>query len=64
MFEHDVLRGHFEEMLQAAQAAAGKYESLARTAPDDAAREQLRRIARDEARHVALAERLLEIVGE
>jgi len=64
MFEHGVLREHFEQMLRAAQAAAGRYESLAEATDDDTAREQFRRIARDEARHVGLAERLLEIVGE
>lgn len=64
MLELAVLREHFEQMLQAAESAAGRYESLAAAADDETAREQFRRIARDEARHVGLAERLLEIVGE
>jgi rubrerythrin len=64
MPERFVLRGHFTEMLQAARTAADKYDRLARTAESPAAREQLQRLARDESRHVELAERLLEILSE
>ncbi len=64
MPERAILREHFTEMYQAARAAAGRYESLAQAANDEAAKKQLERIARDEARHVGLTERLLEIVNE
>ncbi len=64
MPERAVLREHFAEMLRVAEAAAGQYESLAASATDAGAREQLRRMARDTGRHVELTERLLEIVEE
>lgn len=64
MPERAMLREHFAQMRRAAEAAAGRYEHLAASAGDPDARRQLRRIARDESRHVELAERLLEIVSE
>ncbi len=64
MPERAILREYFTEMRQAAEAAAGTYESAAEAAGDDASREKLMRIAMDTSRHVELTERLLEIVSE
>lgn len=64
MHERFVLREHFTGVLETAQSAAERYDRLAQAAEDPAAREKFQRFARDECRHVELAERLLEIVSE
>ena len=64
MPERAILREHFEHMRRAAEDAAGRYESLAATTTDAGAKDKLKRLAMDTSRHVALTERLLEIVSE
>ena len=59
-----ILREHFTEMRQAAEAAAGTYERVAEASCDPEAQQQLKRIAMDTSRQVELTERLLEIVSE
>jgi rubrerythrin len=64
MPDRAVLQEQFSQMLATAQAAAAEYHRLAAGADDAAKREKLQRLAREESRHVGLAERLLEIVNE
>lgn len=64
MHERFVLQEHFAGVLETAQSAAEECDRLVRAAEGAAAREQLERLARGQCRHVALAERLLEIVSE
>jgi len=51
-------------MLETAETAADEYHRLAGAAPDPATRSELQRLARDQYRHMDLAQRLLEIVEE
>jgi rubrerythrin len=62
--ERAILRQRFSAMLEKVQAAAGEYDRLVESVRDDETRQELRRLARDERRHLELAERLLEIVNE
>ena len=64
MTERDLLRDRFSGMLETAQTAADEYHRLAGATPDPTTRSELQRLARDEYRHMDLAQRLLEIVEE
>ena len=64
MLEQLILREHFSEILQMAQAAADHCDRLAQSAAGSAERQQFQRLGRDKRRHVELTERLLEIVSE
>lgn len=58
------LQEHFHNMLRAIQAAAEEYDRLALAAAQDQQRQYFQRLAREERRHLELAERLLQIVNE
>ncbi len=64
MLERAILREHFMEIHRQVRCIAQEYERLARSAPAGDAREELRRLARGQSRHVELTERLVEIVSE
>jgi rubrerythrin len=64
MLERSILRDHFDRIHATCQDAASAYETLAAEAGDDGARTELTRLSREQARHVELCQRLLEIVDE
>ncbi len=58
------LQAHFVGIVKAIGEAADEFQHLASATPDTAAREQYERLAREELRHLELAERLVEIANE
>ena len=62
MLEEAILRDQFSDLLERERQAAAQYERLIAQLTDPKLREQVQSLLRDKQRHIALAERLLEIV--
>jgi rubrerythrin len=62
MLEQALLRERFEELLDQQRQAAGFYAAWAARLTDPKLRQQVEQIHREKTRHIALTERLLEIV--
>lgn len=62
MLEQVMLAQQIETLIQAQRQAAGTYASLASKAADPAVRTQLQQLCRDKEKHIALAQRILEII--
>lgn len=62
MLEQAMLAEQIESLLNAERQAAGTYASLASRATDPALRSQLEQLCRDKEKHLALAQRILEII--
>ena len=60
--EQEQLAECFQKLLAGQQSAAEAYEALAAKATDADLRGQAERLIRDKCRHIALTQRLLEIV--
>jgi len=60
--QHQMISEQFRELLEQEQAVADRYESLAADAPDPTVKARLAEICRDKQRHIALVQRLLEIM--
>ncbi len=62
MFEQVELARHFQSLLVKEQDAERMYAGLAAEVDDPALKAQVEQLRREKQRHVALAERLLELV--
>ena len=62
MLEQTILRERFELLLQQERQAEKMYAELSAKVTDAAMREQIEQLRREKQRHVALTERLLELV--
>ena len=62
MLEQAVLAEHFQVLLDQSRQAERAYAQLANQAQNPQVRQHLEQLLRDKQRHVALAERLIEIV--
>jgi rubrerythrin len=62
MLEQHRLREQFQVLLDQEQRALAAYAELASKVHDPSLRDKVEELRRDKARHVELAERLLEIV--
>jgi rubrerythrin len=62
MLEQSILREQFQQLLRKEREAEQAYADLAGKVTDPAVREQIDQLRRDKQRHIALTERLLELV--
>lgn len=62
MLEEAILREQFEALLDKERQAERLYADISSRLADPALRRQIEQLHRDKQRHIALAERLLEIV--
>ena len=62
MLEQTILRERFEQLLLQERQAEKMYAELSTKVTDAAMREQIEQLRREKQRHVALTERLLELV--
>ncbi len=62
MLEHVQLTEQFQELLEQQRQAMSAYNELAKKFDDPQIREEIDQLCKEKLRHIALTERLLEIV--